>query len=190
MVRGQPGFTLIELLAVVSIIGVLSAVIMTSLNGERAKSRDARRLADLNQIQKALELYYLRHGSYPAFNGIGTPTTADCTAGGTSNDWCGLETELKDFIPKLPRDPVGIQATYRYYYDSDSGNSNKDYGMMTRFEHPNSFRLVANDGGFYTGSSGTTGLYYEVGEQPSFCMRKSPSQNWWGTQTTTCLSSN
>lgn len=182
------GFTLIELLAVVSIIAVLSAVAMTTLAAERAKSRDARRLADLAQIQRALELYHAQFQAYPAFNAIQTPTGADCTAGGSSNDWCGLETALRDYIPKLPRDPAGAQATFTYFYDSDTGNSNKDYGLMARMEHQNSFARVANDGGFYTGSGGTTGLYYEVGEQPGYCNRI--SQNWWGAQTTVCLSSN
>ncbi len=186
----QRGFTLIELLAVISIIAVLSAVAMTALAGERAKGRDARRLADLAQIQRALELYYTQHTAYPAFNGVSTPTSGDCTAGGTGNDWCGLETALQPYISKLPRDPAGRQATYVYYYDSDAGNNNKDYGLMARMEHQNNFGKVANDGGFYTGSGGTTGLYYELGEQPSYCNRKSPAQNWWGAQTTVCLSSN
>jgi hypothetical protein len=57
-------------------------------------------------------------------------------------------------------------------------------------EHQNNFGRVANDGGFYTGSGGTTGLYYEIGEQPTYCNIKSPAQNWWGAQTTVCLSSN
>jgi len=188
--RTQRGFTLIELLAVVSIIAVLSAITMTALSGERAKGRDARRLADMVQIQRALELYHADFRVYPAFNAINTPTSADCVSGGTGNDWCGLETALAPYILKLPRDPAGIQATYAYYYDSDSGNTNKDYGLMARMEHQNSFGKVANDGGFYTGTSGTTGLYYEVGEQPSYCNRKSPRQNWWGDQTTVCRLSN
>lgn len=174
----QRGFTLIELLAVVSIIAVLSAIVMTTLSGERAKGRDARRIADLNQIQKALELYYIQNGAYPAFNYINTPTSGDCTAGGTSNDWCGLETALAPYIGKLPWDPAGTQATYAYYYDSDTGNGNKDYGLMAKFEHANNFRLAGNDGGFSTYSSGTTGLYYEVGEQPTNC-RVTNKGNWF-----------
>src|SRR3989344_2634994 len=55
---GTRGFTLIELLVVVAIIGLLSSVVLASLNGARVKGRDARRLADVKQIQLALELYY------------------------------------------------------------------------------------------------------------------------------------
>src|SRR3989344_2432781 len=52
------GFTLIELLVVIAIIGLLSSVVLASLNGARVKARDARRVADLKQLQVALELYY------------------------------------------------------------------------------------------------------------------------------------
>ena len=191
--RMQRGFTLIELLAVVSIIAVLSAVVMTTLTGERAKSRDARRLADLAQIQKALELYYAQNSQYPAFNAVSTPTGADCTAGGSSNDWFGLETALAPYISKLPRDPAGAQSTYQYFYDSDSGQSNKMYGLMARLEHSINYGKVANDGGYYTGSSGTTGLYFEVGEQPSYCMTRGyagGNANWWGSGTNACVGGN
>lgn len=59
------GFTLIELLVVIAIIGMLSSVILASLNSARNKARDARRLSDLKQIQIALELYYDTNRSYP-----------------------------------------------------------------------------------------------------------------------------
>jgi prepilin-type N-terminal cleavage/methylation domain-containing protein len=52
------GFTLIELLVVIAIIGILASVVLASLNSARRKSRDARRLADIKQIQVALELYF------------------------------------------------------------------------------------------------------------------------------------
>jgi prepilin-type N-terminal cleavage/methylation domain-containing protein len=60
------GFTLIELLVVIAIIGILSSVVLASLNGARKKGRDARRISDLKQIQLALEMYYDSNSSeYP-----------------------------------------------------------------------------------------------------------------------------
>lgn len=59
------GFTLIELLVVIAIIGILSAVVLTSLNSARLKARDARRISDIKQVQLALELSYDATGTYP-----------------------------------------------------------------------------------------------------------------------------
>jgi prepilin-type N-terminal cleavage/methylation domain-containing protein len=60
------GFTLIELLVVIAIIGLLSSVILASLNSARAKANDAKTRADLNQLSLALQLYYDNHNAYPA----------------------------------------------------------------------------------------------------------------------------
>ena len=61
----QKGFTLIELLVVISIIGLLSSVVMASLNTARIKARDALRRSEMTQLQLALETYYVDNGSYP-----------------------------------------------------------------------------------------------------------------------------
>jgi prepilin-type N-terminal cleavage/methylation domain-containing protein len=59
------GFTLIELLVVIAIIGILSSVVLASLNSARKKGRDSRRIADVQQIMVALELAYDDLGEYP-----------------------------------------------------------------------------------------------------------------------------
>jgi prepilin-type N-terminal cleavage/methylation domain-containing protein len=60
------GFTLIELLVVIAIIGILASIVLASLDSARKKGRDARRIADLKEVQLALELYYDANGQYPA----------------------------------------------------------------------------------------------------------------------------
>lgn len=55
----RKGFTLIELLVVISVIGMLAGVVLVGTTGARAKARDARRMSDIDQIRRALELYYL-----------------------------------------------------------------------------------------------------------------------------------
>src|SRR3989344_6899357 len=64
----QAGFTLIELLVVIAIIGLLSSVVLASLNGARERARDARRLADMQQLRVALELYYSANNRYPNYS--------------------------------------------------------------------------------------------------------------------------
>ena len=61
------GFTLIELLVVIAIIGILSSIVLASLNSARQSSRDARRISDIKQFQLALELYFDDNSaSYPS----------------------------------------------------------------------------------------------------------------------------
>ena len=67
----QNGFTLIELLVVVAIIGILSSVVLASLNTARMKARDALRKEQLRQISTALEFYYDAYGVYPPFQPSG-----------------------------------------------------------------------------------------------------------------------
>ena len=63
--RTNRGFTLIELLVVIAIIGILSSVVLSSLNSARGKARDAKRKSELKQLQTALELYYSDNSAYP-----------------------------------------------------------------------------------------------------------------------------
>jgi prepilin-type N-terminal cleavage/methylation domain-containing protein len=66
MKKNKQGFTLIELLVVIAIIGLLSTLSILALNQARARARDAKRVADVKQIQTALEMYYNDVGDYPA----------------------------------------------------------------------------------------------------------------------------
>lgn len=97
--RTQSGFTLIELLVVIAIIGLLSSVIMFGLNTARVKARDSRRLADLKQLESALELYYTDNNTYPVPScGSGSDAWSDSTC------WASM-IPTKD-IPSMPVDPV------------------------------------------------------------------------------------
>ncbi|MEY4440780.1 MAG: hypothetical protein RLY49_406 [Candidatus Parcubacteria bacterium] len=58
------GFTLIELLVVIAIIGILSSVVLASLNSARNKGADAAVKANLNGIRAQAELLYDDEGDY------------------------------------------------------------------------------------------------------------------------------
>jgi type II secretion system protein G len=62
------GFTLIELLVVIAIIGLLASLIMVNFNAARERARDVQRKSDLDQVKKALRMYYNDNNLYPTSN--------------------------------------------------------------------------------------------------------------------------
>lgn len=121
------GFTLIELLVVIAIIGILSSVVLASLNRARAKSRDARRIADIKQIAIALELYYDVNLQYPQPSQGWNNWSGHCPNYGDNDNY--ISGLAPTYIPVLPRDPLYDDTTRCYLYRSESGGQN--YMIMT-----------------------------------------------------------
>ncbi len=100
----KKGFTLIELLVVIAIIGILSSVVLASLNSARAKGGDTAIKSQLAAIRPQAEILYDTYGSYgAAFTGAACSTATTYTlfastsnqvssvislAGGSGNTWC------------------------------------------------------------------------------------------------------
>ena len=100
----EKGFTLIELLVVIAIIGILSSAVLVGLTNVRKQGRDARRIADLRQVQNALELYFQKNGYYPK-----------------QTTWSGLKTDLMGAglnIYEIPTDPT---SGWSYGYCNSNG---------------------------------------------------------------------
>jgi len=130
------GFTLIELLVVVAIIGLLSTMAVVALNGARKKSRDAIRVADVKQIQTALEMYMMDQGSYPIVletnkKKLGTPGALVLSAPSGSTIGGFTDTEVGTvFMGQVPADPGGSEGfDYFYYTDADGYNYTIQFGI-------------------------------------------------------------
>ena len=74
------GFTLIELLVVIAIIGILSSVVLASLNTARAKGADAATKTGLANMRAQAEVYYdgTGNGGYSSA-AIATLPVSSCT---------------------------------------------------------------------------------------------------------------
>ncbi len=123
----KKGFTLIELLVVIAIIGLLSTLAVIALGSAREKSRDAKRLSDLKQVQTALELYYTDNSEYPDGTGItlGDSTHACLDDSGFAAT-CGTDAYMAD----VPTDPISSE-TYSY---TVSGTNNDSYTITAELE--------------------------------------------------------
>jgi len=70
------GFTLIELLVVIAIIGILSSVVLSSLNSARGKGGNAGIKANLSNIRTQAEILYDNNSTNPStYVGLCTEST-------------------------------------------------------------------------------------------------------------------
>jgi prepilin-type N-terminal cleavage/methylation domain-containing protein len=146
--RKNRGFTILELLIVLAIIGLLTGVLWAYVNSARGKGNDARRLADMQNIQKALEIYQNENRAYP-----GIAATAYVSGSGTCvSTYAQISTLLgTSFISKIPTDP---RIDRCYFYIPDSGN--QGYKL---FMQPEDTAWLAKDSGC-TSTQAPAATYY------------------------------
>ncbi len=152
--KRNKGFTLIEVLIVVGIIGLLASVVLSGLGSVRSRGRDARRAADLRQVQQGLELYYTRNQSYPA-----------------GMSWGELEDELRDAnvgITRISNDPlcrdIDDTGCENYQYFSTNG---EEYILQAFLEDKES--PLAKDS--FEGSFGNSQCKRTVGDRIYYCVK-------------------
>lgn len=94
---------MVELLVVIAIIGILATLLLLQLGVARSKARDAKRIADVNQVRTALELYFDDNGQYPALA-----------------TYSSLATILvPKYLTQWPVDPLSVAPhLYRYAYQA------------------------------------------------------------------------
>ena len=129
------GFTLIELLVVISVIGLLAALIMVNFNAARERARDVQRKSDLDQIKKALRMYYNDKNSYPSgADKICGCTEPTCTtfAWGQGSFKCSDDMVYMKLLPQDPAYQSDI-GTPTYKYQEVTGN--QDFCLWATLEN-------------------------------------------------------
>ena len=105
--NSQSGFTLMELLVVISIIGFIASMLAVVFNDARMQSRDLKRVADLKQLQKAIETYNIDQSQYPqCYSG---PAAQICgsppgfTVAGNQFPLSNLDIVAKGYVQNIQR---------------------------------------------------------------------------------------
>lgn len=90
------GFTLIELLIVIVIMGILAAIVVGLVaTNSKNRANDARKKADMREIQTALEQYFVDNDVYP-----------------TSANMSELTTGQQPYLTAIPTSPDSNAYTY------------------------------------------------------------------------------
>ncbi len=114
---------MVELLVVIAIIGVLATLLLLQLGVARAKARDIKRIADVNQLRTTIELYFDDNsGKYPT-----ALTIANLGKYLTSS--------------ALPVDPV---TAANYFYAYNTAASPTQFHIWTELEQKNASALTAD----------------------------------------------
>lgn len=155
---GRNGFTLIELLVVMAVISLLTAIVTISVNASRAKSRDARRIADFAQIELALAMFRAQVGKYPRSPGHATWSGhwayfSLCLETGEN---CGYTvTNYSPVIQRVPQDPRRTTSDrfandYTYYPGYPTGCSDgQSYRLAAQLETDHRALSTDLDGSYY-----------------------------------------
>jgi prepilin-type N-terminal cleavage/methylation domain-containing protein len=120
------GYTMVEIIVVMSIVGFIISAVWYSLDYSRKLARDTKRVADLSQIQKAIETFRNENGRWPGLNSdgsiiisgsdsinngegecVGDQDSAGIDKPGITPCWTFKKFEfiIKNFIQNIPADP-------------------------------------------------------------------------------------
>lgn len=152
----QKGFTLIELLVVVAIIGLLSTLAVLALGSARQKARDAKRVADVQQLRSALELYYADNNQYP--DDGSTPPLILGLGAASCLDNTGFQTTCSGttYMGNVPRDPSMSGSAGSACTGASSAVCEYAYTSASSSEYSVSFYLESGTGGLAAGAHAAT----------------------------------
>lgn len=163
------GFTLVELLVVIAIIAILAAVVVLIINPLELtrRGRDATRLADLSNLQQAINValqeatnsgaaILCNDGAQTSCTGSTLDTGDIRSSAGTGWVKVNLSAQKSVSVPTLPVDPINSTA---YHYEYASNGSQWEINAMLESEQQKG--KMYTDGGNANVQDATA--RYEVG---------------------------
>lgn len=103
---GQDGFTLVEMLVVITIIGLIMALVGPRVLNYLGESKVKTARIQIESFSSALDLFYLDNGRYPSSS---EGLTALVRAPGNASSWNGPYIKTST----VPADPWGRPYAYR-----------------------------------------------------------------------------
>ena len=125
----KKGFTLIELLIVVTIIVLIASVVIGYVSQVGIKGRDSRRKQNIDQIAKAINLFFNDKGYLPQ------NATGWCTYISNSNSGLGqaFQADLEPYMKNIPLDPNKAGSVGDYLF-SNTDNTGGKYTLCANLE--------------------------------------------------------
>lgn len=145
-------FTIVELLIVIVVIAILASISIVAYNGIQNRANIVKINADLNSINKAIQLYYAENGTYPSTGGGWRGTVTYGNHG--SNFVPGL---VPSYISNMPL-PRQLSSNSDYIYNSNGTG----------------YKLIAHDSNPGTGFQGLCASAVQI--TPSLA---DPHRNCW-----------
>jgi len=184
MFKQKRGFTLIELLVAIAIIGILATLAVVALQQARQNARDSKRMADMKQLQTAMELFFNENGRYP--------TTEEWNSGSIVSS-----TSQETFMYSIPTAPspadgdcLEASNTYTYIPQNDGASYTIDFCTGKQVSDLPEGAKQMTPGGIIFGSSGsgeeeptdpfagTSGTFIDTRDSQEYSWVKIGDQIW------------